>query len=152
MVTDAQLNRLWSSLTRRATGKRARPELRPQFTRADLRSWLEAKALGGAAAWRCEYGAPGCSGGKFALGISEVSLDHRTPVSKECGGLTTLDNLAIACRHCNGIKGSLEPGFFRSLVELIRPWPKHQQSAVLTRLKQPPRAWARATAAAKGTE
>ncbi|HEY7308307.1 MAG TPA: HNH endonuclease [Gemmataceae bacterium] len=47
----------------------------------------------------------------------DVSLDHKTPTSR--GGKDALENLAVACRRCNGIKGALTEGEFRELLTTL---------------------------------
>jgi 5-methylcytosine-specific restriction endonuclease McrA len=34
-----------------------------------------------------------------------MTFDHRTPVCR--GGMTTIDNLVLACRECNLTKGDM---------------------------------------------
>jgi 5-methylcytosine-specific restriction endonuclease McrA len=44
----------------------------------------------------------------------DVSLDHRTPTAR--GGRHALDNLAVCCERCNGLKGQLTEGEFHELL------------------------------------
>src|SRR5581483_6802823 len=46
-----------------------------------------------------------------------VSLDHRTPIGR--GGKHALDDLAVCCARCNGIKGILTEGELRELLTLL---------------------------------
>jgi hypothetical protein len=56
-------------------------------------------AVRGRAGGRCEY----CQSAEIYCGY-EFEIDHITPVS--AGGLTTLENLALACSHCNAHKSA----------------------------------------------
>ncbi len=135
-----RLKAIYSALQSRAKGK---PWAAPQFTRDDLSRWLiERSDHRNGVAFRCAYGAPGCSRGRFGLTLAEVELDHRTPVAH--GGLTTLDNLAVSCASCNRKKGALDEPHFRALMGFLFTWPEHQSTRVWERLSQPPRAWQRA--------
>jgi 5-methylcytosine-specific restriction endonuclease McrA len=146
MIATAQLSRLWASLRARSKGAGGKQWAEPRFTRAELRAWLEAQAVA-ALAWRCEYQAPGCSEGKFALGITEVSLDHRTPVS--AGGATTLENLAVSCSACNRAKGAMSEAEFRALLGVVASWPGSVgRASVMRRLRAAP-TWRRSSGAAR---
>ncbi len=46
-----------------------------------------------------------------------VQLDHRTPISRN--GRHSLDNLAVCCARCNGIKGQLTEAEYRELMVLL---------------------------------
>jgi HNH endonuclease len=77
------------------------------------------------AAGSCEY----CrSSGDFAL--ESMELEHVIPVSQ--GGLTTADNLALACHGCNNYKQARTMGFdpvTEEFISLYHPremlWDKH---------------------------
>lgn len=47
--------------------------------------------------------------GYFIAGEHYPSIDHVVPLSK--GGTHTLDNVRVACRHCNSIKGDREVAY-----------------------------------------
>jgi 5-methylcytosine-specific restriction endonuclease McrA len=47
----------------------------------------------------------------------DVSLDHRTPTAR--GGKHARDNLAVACRNCNALKGSANEAEFRALLTVL---------------------------------
>ena len=92
----------------------------PTPDRLTLRDTVERRAGG-----RCEY----CrSPAKYST--QPFSLDHIIPRSQ--GGLTTLDNLALACQGCNNHKynktHSSDP-FTKQFVELFHPrqqqWQEH---------------------------
>ena len=40
----------------------------------------------------------------------KLSFDHVTPIAK--GGAHSRDNLVMACRHCNAVKGAKDPAKF----------------------------------------
>ncbi len=122
-------SRLWANLRRR--------DPHPRFSRDELELWLiERSHEGSGIGWRCEYGVK-CN---RYLGLSEVSLDHKTPFKllRE----TRLDNLAISCKACNRVKGDLDDEHFQQLIRLLDPWPPEYRRSVLRRLGQPPGQWA----------
>jgi len=51
------------------------------------------------------YEDPRCHYCKSELLLSKATLDHKIPKSK--GGTDTLDNLVLACKFCNGLKGCI---------------------------------------------
>ena len=85
--------------------------------------------------WCCPYGVK-CN---RYLGLSEVSLDHKTPFKllRE----TRLDNLAVSCKACNRVKGDLDGKHFQLLIGLLDNWPAEYRQSVLRRLGQPPGQW-----------
>lgn len=125
-----QLRRIWGNLRRRDPS--------PMFTRDELEAWLiEQSFQQKGSGWWCEYRVK-CS---RALGIAEISLDHKTPYSAiRC---TTLDNLAVCCQKCNRTKGDVSAERFQGLVRMLDEWPREERSSVLKRLGQPPGQWAR---------
>lgn len=94
----ARVRRLLSDHRTRAT----RDGVALDYTLADVRRLLESSPL-------CEYCRQPVS---FA-----ASLDHRTPIAR--GGKHALDNLAVCCSRCNGIKGMLTESEFRELLTLL---------------------------------
>lgn len=52
------------------------------------------------------------------LSLSDVTIDHRTPLAK--GGTNQFENLCIACNDCNTLKGEFSELEFRAIQELAK--------------------------------
>jgi len=124
-LPPAQVSRIWNNLRRR--------DKNPTFTKSELERWLiDGSHQRKGNIWYCAYGVR-CD---KPFGISEISLDHRTPMAD--GGGTTLENLAVCCLRCNRAKGPVGEAEFLALRELVSAWPVKYRKSLYQRLGQPP--------------
>lgn len=95
----------------------------PPFTLAQLRQHISDAIVDGA--FRCRYCNRVCD-------ISEVALDHATPIIR--GGSLGLDNIEIPCAGCNSAKGELTAAEFAALMDFLERVIPFARTDVLDRL------------------
>lgn len=76
-------------------GSKAKQEMRRKIARRD--------------GWKCHY----C---KQPLAKTAATLDHVVPLA--LGGTWRIDNLRLACKKCNGLKGCKAPHVFHGLMSM----------------------------------
>jgi hypothetical protein len=73
---------------------------------------------------------PKCHYCKSELLLSEATLDHKIP--KKLGGTDTLDNLVLACKYCNGLKGCIPYEDFINGIRMFDLISARQQTTIVS--------------------
>lgn len=73
-----------------------------------------------------------CKYCKRTLDYKNMVFDHIIPISKD--GPSTVDNIQIICKTCNGMKGSLDEEILLDLLDWLKDKPEDVQTDIRARL------------------
>lgn len=98
------------------------------FTLGEFRGWLLETAFRGS-----PENPVACAYCQRWMNSSTFVTDHEEPIA--AGGSFGLNNLVLACAHCNRIKGRMSGEAFRALLMFVQTLPAWDANDMLGRMK-----------------